>query len=172
MKIPSMIHNYVDKEDVPSHIKLPTTLTNTLNKDFLEYIDKTVLSKMSMMETTNRYESANKSVTKLMPKNIFHRERRIIDCLSTTTILRCNFGEMIFLPILLDLGIPYDSIPKGLSKKWFTNDNTKQQRRFYSSEQEVKQQRKFCHKSRKTDNKQKTKKYGSTRREKGEPLKT
>ena len=86
--------------------------------------------------------------------------------------MRCNFGEMIFLQIMLELGIPCNAIPNGLIKKWNINDNTKQQRRFYSTQQYVKDRRKYRHRTRKHDNKNKRKKYHPTRREKEEPLKT
>ena len=83
------------KQTDPTHLKLPNTLTKMLNKDFIAYIDNTLLKNMSMMATTNRCESANKSITKYLPKNIFHPGIRVIDCLSQCfTICKYSYSIM------------------------------------------------------------------------------
>ena len=119
-----------------------------------------------MMTTTDRCDSAKKSITKLLPKNVFHRDVKVITVLTLITLLRINFGEMIFLQISLELGIPESSVPASLINKWFVNDNGTDRRRLSS-----KKRREHVKKSRNLDNKMKTKKYGQTRRNKNGPLK-
>ena len=155
-----------EKDD---HFSLPDSLIDKLNSTFIKYIDRTVIKNMTMMTTTNRCEGANKSITKLLPKNIFHRDIRVIIAYVILTLLKLNFGKIVLLYVLLELGIPEICIPIGLIQRWQKQKEKMQAQRYRNTKPDKKERKKYRKSARKLDNQQRTKAFKATRRKKNDP---
>lgn len=150
------------------HIKLPISLAKYLTKHLSTYINSSVLKKVVLMTTTNQVETINKSITRLLPKNIFHRNTNVIDCLTCVVMLQSNHGQIINKNILIKLGFTDTDIPQRLIDEWMRLDRKKQQKRIDCHDPTKQQRAKGYKKARKQDNTEKTQKYKATRKKKGE----
>lgn len=148
------------------HVQISKDLKDYLSKHLISWIKKDVLDKLEVVTTTNEIEAINKAITKLLPKNEFHRNVNVVDTMAGITMLRSNHGEIINVDILIELGVPRRLIPKTLIAFWRQNDDGKQNTRDNSNTSEYKTHRSERKSARKEDNASLTKAAKSTRRDK------
>ena len=61
---------------------------------------------MTVITTSNPCKGANKLITKLLPKNIFHRNVTLIIAYVILTLLELKLVKIVLLYALIELGIP------------------------------------------------------------------
>ena len=122
------------------------------------------IKNMTIMTTTNRCEGANKSITKLLAKNIFHRDVTLIIAFVILTLLNLNFVKIVLLYVVLELGIPEIYFSRFDSK--MSNTKNMQQQRYCNTRPDTKAYNKCRKKAKKLDNQPRTKRFKATRRPK------